>query len=108
MHAIIAHAQVDDRQVPAFAFAIGLQLQAGVLAAQAPSDVEARLGLQLLVTQGALAFQRTAEIARQLGQPVRRIEFAKRQVHFPVHALGETDTQRTRRTALPGLQLQLR
>ncbi len=85
-----------------------MQLQTGILPAQAPGDIEARLGLQLLVAQSALAFQRTTEIARQLGQPVRRIEFAQRQVGFPVDALGEADAQRTRRTALPGLQLQLR
>ncbi len=108
LYAVIAHAQVDDRQIPALALAVGLQLQTSVLTAQAPGEVEARVGLQLLVTQGTLALQRTAEIARQFGQPVRRIELAQRQVGFPVDARGEADAQRTRRTALPGLQLQLR
>ncbi len=108
MNTIGPDAQVEARDVPVGALPGRRKLQLARLAAQLAGEVQLGLGLQRFVAQRASALERTAELAGQLRQPVRRVQLAQLQVGLPGDAIGEADAQAASGCALACAQLQLR
>jgi len=93
VNAIGPDAQVEARDIPSRALPGRRELQLARLAAQLAGKVQLHLGLQRFVAQCATAPERTAELAGQLRQPIRRVQLAQLQVGLPVDAISETDAQ---------------
>ncbi len=101
--------QLDQQgaQGPVLACTVGLGLQHGGLAAQSPLEVQIGIQAQRVALEFALAAQRARQGARQLGQPVRRVERRQFQCRVPRHALGKLHGDAAGHLALAGFKGQL-
>ncbi|MNM54472.1 hypothetical protein D3C81_655960 [compost metagenome] len=105
--AVVAEANLQGIEVPLLATAIGLGLDHRRLTAQFALEVQVGIEAEHFVFHLARAAQRPGQCARQLRDPVRRVDRRQVQRGVPGNAVGKLQVQVPFSLALPGLELNL-